>query len=135
MTFVTAQLVMQVAILSTAAAHTDTYRQAYEQAQERHQPLLVLVGTESCTACETMKTESMPEMKGDGSLDEVAFAMVDRDKHPKLANLLMQGDAVPQLVLYTRVGDQWRRSQLTGASAPSDVRQFIEREVSHAKTL
>jgi thioredoxin-like negative regulator of GroEL len=135
MAFVTAQLVMQVAILSTAVAHTDTYRDAYEQAQTRQQPLLILVGDDSCSECREMKVGRLPALKQDGSLSEIAYATVDRDKHPKLAGLLMQGEAVPQLVLYTRVGDQWRRSQINGASSTDVVRQFIEREVSHAKNL
>ncbi len=135
MTFVTAQLAMQVAILSTAVAHTDTYRDAYEQAHTRQQPLLVLVGAESCSDCQAMKVGQLPALKQDGSLSEIAYAAVDRDKHPKLAELLMEGEAVPQLVLYTHVGDEWRRSQINGTSSTDAVRQFIEREVSHAKKL
>jgi hypothetical protein len=135
MTFVTAQLAMQVAILSTAVTHTDTYRNAYEQAQTRQQPLLILVGAESCSDWQEMKIGKLPALKQDGSLSEIAYAAVNRDKHPKLAGLLMQGEAAAQLVLYTRVGDQWRRSQINGASSTEAVRQFIEREVSHAKNL
>lgn len=135
MTFATAQLAMQVAILSTAVTHTDTYRDAYEQAQSHKQPLLVLVGSEACSDSQAMKVGQMPALKQDGSLSDVAYAAVDRDKHPKLAGLLMEGETLPQLVLYTRVGEQWRRSQITGSTSPEEVRQFIQKEVAQAKEL
>ncbi len=135
MTFVTAQLAMQIAILSTATVHTDTYRDAYQKAESHKQPLLVLVGAETSQDCQTMKAENMPALKRDGSLNEIAYAVVDSDNHPKLAQLLTQGELLPQLVLYTRVRDQWRRSQMNGANSPDQIRQFVAREVSRSKEL
>jgi thioredoxin-like negative regulator of GroEL len=135
MTFTAAQLAMQVAILSTAVAHTDTYRDAYEQSTSRQQPLLVLVGDASSAECQQMKLGQMEALKKDGSLSEIAYAAVDRDLHPKLASLIMQGEKLPQLVMYTRVGQQWRRSQMDGPQSSDQVRQFIQQEVANARQM
>ena len=108
----TAQIAMHVAILATT---TNNYETAYEQAAKQHKPLLVLVGADWCPACRTMKEDSLPVLEKKGDLSKLAFTMVNADDQPKLARQLMDGNSVPQLILYTPTAKGWNRAQLTWA--------------------
>ncbi|MBM4003120.1 MAG: thioredoxin family protein [Planctomycetes bacterium] len=123
-------LVAVVVGLSLAAAPELSYADAYRQMEQSGRPLLVLVGADWCPGCRTMKANTVPELRKAGHLETVIYAQVDTDKQPDLSRRLMRGASIPQLLLFTRNGDEWRRTQLTGAQNMVEVRAFLEREIA-----
>ncbi|OHB80004.1 MAG: hypothetical protein A2W31_11045 [Planctomycetes bacterium RBG_16_64_10] len=108
------------------------YREAYQQTTQTGQPLLVLVGADWCVACQRMKVSILPELHRRRSLRRVTFVTVDKDSQQKLAAKLMKGGTVPQLVLFTKIGDRWTRRQLTGAHSVAQVQLFLDRAMETA---
>lgn len=105
---------------------TEQYDVAYAQAQENGKPLVVLVGAEWCPGCVKMKNQVIPVMKSNGSLEKVQFAQVNTDNDPELAEQLMRGQSIPQLIMYTKTDTGWKRSQMTGPKTVSEVETFIQ---------
>ncbi len=128
----TAATVMQVAILATTGSE---YQEAYDRADEEGKPLLVLVGTTWCPGCRVMKSQTIPELRRSGGLKEIVFTEVDSDAKPKLSRQLLRGNSIPQLVLYTRVGKKWRRTHLTGAQSPAQIRKYLKREIATGRAV
>jgi thioredoxin-like negative regulator of GroEL len=104
----------------------EQYNVAYAQAQENGKPLVVLVGAEWCPGCVKMKNQVIPVMKSNGSLGNVQFAQVNTDHDPELAEQLMRGQSIPQLIMYTKTDTGWKRSQMTGPKSVSEVESFIQ---------
>lgn len=104
----------------------EQYGVAYAQAQENGKPLVVLVGAEWCPGCVKMKNQVIPVMKSNGSLGNVQFAQVNTDNDPELAEQLMRGQSIPQLIMYTKTDTGWKRSQMTGPKTVSEVESFIQ---------
>jgi thioredoxin-like negative regulator of GroEL len=123
----TTNLTILVALLLTGA---DNYQQAYEQAAEHGKPLLILVGADWCPGCRTMKQQHVPALQRDGGLKRVVYTSVNSDEKPTLSNRLLRGNAIPQLILFTRGDSGWRRAQLTGVHEPAEIRRFIDRELA-----
>jgi thiol-disulfide isomerase/thioredoxin len=126
----TASVAMQVALVATAAGG---YQEAYNRADKEDKPFLVLVGANWCPGCRTMKDEMIPELEREGGLSQVVFTTVNTDEKPALSRRLLRGTSIPQLVLFTRTPNGWRRSQLTGVHEPGLIRQFIRREIVSAR--
>jgi hypothetical protein len=55
----------------------------------------------------------------------VAFAVVNTDRDSTLAGQLMQGNTIPQLVMFVKTDQGWSRRQLTGGQSTGDVEGFI----------
>jgi thioredoxin-like negative regulator of GroEL len=124
MGYLTALVVMQAAV----AASPTSYHTALAEAQEKQQPLLVLVGAEWCPGCRTMKHSVLPQMASRGALKSVSLATIDTDHEMDLARQLMRGSTIPQLVAFSRAADgQWHREQITGATSGAAVAALIER--------
>ncbi len=113
--------------LGTLAIAADNYRQAYAAAQETGKPLVVLVGADWCPGCQTMHNTVMPQLASRGDLNKVAFAQVNTDREGPLANQLMSGTRIPQLVMYTKTADGWRVDRMVGAQSPESVEEFLSR--------
>lgn len=103
------------------------YEAAYRKAQEEKKPLVVLVGAEWCPACKTMKSDTIDSMKKAGELKEVVYTHLDKDAHPELAEQVMQGKLLPQIVVYSESDNGWRRYSLTGIQSPRRVRELIRK--------
>ena len=124
-------LVLQMAVVS-AAPETVTYDDAYRQSGETGQPLIVLVGADWCPACQTMKSSVIPQVSRRGILRKVVFAQINTDRQSGLANRLMSGGSIPQLVMYYKTPAGWKRTQLTGAQSVTSVEQFIDKGVQNS---
>ena len=132
MVAVTAQMVMQIAMLSPAVS---PYQEAYEKAGNEGKPFLVFVGADWCPSCQSMKNKKIPALIKAGGLKEVVFTSVNSDKKPELAAKLLKGKTIPQLVLYTPITKtRWRRSQLTGVHEPAEITTFISHEIAGKKS-
>jgi thiol:disulfide interchange protein len=111
-----------------------SYEAAYRKAQEEKKPLVVLVGAEWCPACKTMKIDTIDTMKKAGELQEVVYTQLDKDAHPELADQVMQGKTLPQIVVFSESENGWKRFSLTGLQTPRRVKELI-RKASDALPL
>jgi len=115
---------------SLLAAEPSGYEKAFQEAQTRKQPLIVLVGATWCPGCQTMKQTVMPQMSRRGDLKNVSYATVDADAEPELAGSLMRGGAIPQLIVFHQQGGKWQREQIVGATSEEKVRQLVARAIA-----
>jgi thioredoxin-like negative regulator of GroEL len=65
-------------------------------------PLMVIVSAEWCPACHTLKDTTIRDLEQSGQLNEVNVAIVDRDEQPELANKLMRGQRMPQIIMFSK---------------------------------
>lgn len=105
-----------------------SYAAALAEAQQHQQPLLVLVGAAWCPACRTMELHVLPQLRQRGRLSGVSIAKVDAENEPELARRLMQGNAIPQLIVFSQRPDgTWYRAQVTGAVSQAEVDSLVQR--------
>lgn len=119
--------------LGLLGAGTEEYKAAYQQAESDRRPLVVLVGAPWCPGCRTMKQVTIPRMQKSGKLAGVVYTEVDSDQQPGLADRILRGNSIPQLVVYYQDETGWRRAQLTGAQSEASVEALIKRAI-HAQT-
>ncbi len=120
----TFNILLQAAAIGAAG---QDYATAYHQALESGKPLVILVGTDWCPACQQMKNGAIPELAKRGGLNKVAFAHVNAEHDSALAGKLMRGGSVPQLVMYYKTEAGWQRDQITGATSAGAIQAFIEK--------
>ncbi|HEX5104231.1 MAG TPA: thioredoxin family protein [Pirellulaceae bacterium] len=120
-----AGIVVHIALLAGGA---QPYEQAQKQAAANGQPLLVLVGTDWCPGCRTMKDGVLARMSAGGRLAKVNYTMVNADRESDLAAHLIRGNAIPQLIVFSKRPDgEWHREQITGTASETQVAALIER--------
>jgi thioredoxin-like negative regulator of GroEL len=110
---------------ATLAAPGRDYTTAYHEAARTGRPLVVLIGAEWCPGCQQMKHTAIPQLEKQGGLSKVSFAYVNSDHQSSLASKLMEGGSIPQLIMYHKTDEGWRRQQLTGAHSVSDIEAFL----------
>jgi len=120
-TFVCATLVYA----SLAAAGAETYAEAHRSSVQTGRPMVVMVGTDWCPPCQQMKKTVLPQVRQRGLLRKVAFACINPDRDSELAAKLTGGGPVPQLVMYRRTANGWRRRKLVGGQSVDAVEKFI----------
>ena len=103
-----------------------SYADAYAQAQ-KGRPLLVMVSTEWCPACQVMKRRIMPQVKGLPLFGRVVYATVNPDNEGELSRSLIGNGPIPQLILFRRQAGKWSRTALVGAQTVETVTGLIER--------
>jgi thioredoxin-like negative regulator of GroEL len=123
-------LAFSLIVVASLAAEPKSYQSAHAQAIEQGKPILVLVGADWCPGCRTLKHQTLSRMLQTGKLADVEYAVVDADRESRLARQLMRGNSIPQLILFTREGEQWHRGQLTGAQPESTIASFIKQSLA-----
>jgi thioredoxin-like negative regulator of GroEL len=120
-----------LANFSASSTKDHDYTLAYQEAQLKGKPLMVIVGAPWCPACHTLQDTTIKQLEESGQLDDVCVAIVDRDTQPQLANQLMRGQMIPQIIVFAK-GDsgRWERSQLTGFQGQGPVRKLISSAMS-----
>lgn len=103
------------------------YEAALKKSQKEEKPLLILVGARWCASCEIMKNETIEPMKKAGELDNVIYTHVDKDKRPELAEQLMKGSTLPQVVLFSKRSGAWKRFSLTGMQSRNRMTELFGR--------
>ena len=88
-------------------------------------PMLVMVSTEWCPACQVMKRRIMPQIRERGLLNRVAFATVNPDQENELSHQLIGSGPIPELVMYRKTPRGWIRRVLVGGQSVESVEQFI----------
>ena len=74
-----------------------------------------------------MKKETIEPMKGSGELDDCVVVVIDKDARPELAEQLMRGSTLPQVVMFKQDADGWKRFSLTGMQSPTRMRELLSR--------
>ncbi len=121
------QLTLTVLLqVSAIGAPGRDYATAFREVTESGRPLVVLVGADWCPGCRQMKDSAIPALEKQGGLDRVSFAYVNTDQQSELAGRLMKGGSIPQLIVYHKTDEGWRRKQLTGAQSVPDIQQFLD---------
>jgi thioredoxin-like negative regulator of GroEL len=88
-------------------------------------PMLVMVSTEWCPACQVMKRRIMPQVRERGLLSRVAFATVNPDQEGELSQQLIGRGPIPELVMFRKTPRGWIRRVLVGGQSVETVEQFI----------
>jgi thioredoxin-like negative regulator of GroEL len=130
-TALTASLMLQLTLVATPP---QSYSDAHKAAMESGEPLLVLVGASWCPACVNMKTSVVPELERRGALNGIQFAQVDIDRQRAMASELSHAGTIPQLILYRKTDNGWRKWEVTGGQSPESVEQFIRNGLPEQKT-
>ena len=130
MTTISLAIVLQTAALATTA---NSYAEARAKTAETGKPLVVLVGADWCPACQTMKNSALPQVARRGALSKVSYAVVNTDHESGLAQKLMRGGSIPQLVMYRETASGWKRESLVGAHDPAAIESFINRGLEGLK--
>ncbi len=129
MTTILCATIVQTALLLTGAEATaaaaESYAEAHRTAVETGKPIVVLVSTNWCVPCQTMKRRIMPRVRTHKSFSKVAFAVVNPDEESELAEQLTGGGPIPQLVMYRKTANGWVRQKLVGGQTEEDVEKFI----------
>jgi len=121
-----------LALCTTAlgATETDSYATAHQTTMETGKPMVVMVSTEWCAPCQVMKKTVIPQVRKRGLLRKVAFAIVNPDRDRDLAEQLIGGGPVPELVMYRKTPDGWTREVLVGGQTVEAVEQFINEAIA-----
>lgn len=120
-------LALMMAITGATNEVSDEYDAACAKAEKEKKPLLVLVGASWCASCQVMKKETIEPMKGAGELNDVVVAVVDKDARPELAQQLMRGNTLPQVVMFNKDDSGWKRYSLTGMQSQTRMRDLLRR--------
>jgi thioredoxin-like negative regulator of GroEL len=115
---------LQVSLLSFGAE--STYEEARRLAEETGQPMVVLVGADWCGACQAMERTVLPQLRERGLLGKVAFALVNLDRQREVGAQLTGNGPIPQLIMYRKAEDGWRRRRLIGSQTVETVEGFID---------
>ena len=124
-------LVLQTCMLSFVSPTPANYEDAYQDSMDSGKPLLVLVTADWCPACVQLKHNVLPKLQSNGALADVHFAVVDADAEADLADSLTTEDVIPQLLLYRKTADGWKKSTLVGQQSVSSIKTFLGKPTEH----
>lgn len=104
-----------------------SYEAAFAKASKENKPLMVVVGARWCASCQILKKETIKPMQDAKKLDKVVLTYVDKDDRPELAEKLMKGETLPQIVVYTKKEGSWKRFSLTGLQSKKRMTELVAR--------
>ena len=123
---------LMIAIASAALGANDgeTYTEAHQVTMKTGKPMLVMVSTEWCPACQVMKRRILPVIRERGLLKRVAFASVNPDQEGQLSQQLIGRGPIPQLVMFRNTPRGWVRRVMVGSQSVENVEQFINQGIA-----
>lgn len=101
------------------------YEEALAVSQKENKPLVVLIGAPWCASCQVMKRETIEPMLKSGKLEKVVITFIDKDERPELAQQLMNGEMLPQTVVFAKQNDGWKRFSLTGMQSQNRMAELL----------
>jgi thioredoxin-like negative regulator of GroEL len=119
----------------SVSATEETYADAHREIAKSGQPLVVMVGADWCPACQQMEKTVIPQVRERGLLRRVAFALINLDRERDLAQQLIEGGPIPQLIVFRRTSDGWHRRRLIGGQSVETVEQVITEEVAENEAV
>ena len=114
----------------TGSGKTLSYEAAFEKAQQEKKPLLILVGARWCASCQIMKRDTIEPMKESGELENVVLTYLDKDERPELAEQLMSGETLPQIVMFSNEDGRWKKFSLTGMQSKGRMVELLGKAIS-----
>lgn len=102
-----------------------TYKEAKEEVTQSRGPLLVVITTTWCGPCKRLKNVVLPDLAKRGELNGITLAAVDFQADKEVAKLLTKETKVPQMVLFTPEGDQWKPRHMTGLQSTDKIISFL----------
>ena len=126
MTSLSLAVVLQMSLL---ASGENSYAEAHAQVLKTGEPMVVMVTGDWCPACQTMKTNVLPQVQEHGLLRRVIFAVVNIDREQELGRRLINGGPIPQLLMFRRADDGWRMRRLIGGQSTATVESFINQGI------
>jgi thiol-disulfide isomerase/thioredoxin len=129
-TSLTLAVILHASVLATGANTFVSYAEAHKVNAETGRPLVVLIGADWCPACRQMKTSAVPQLAQKGVLQKVAFTVLNTDHDGAIAQKMMTGGSIPQLVMYRKTPTGWKRTSLTGSQSPAAIEAFINEGVA-----
>jgi thioredoxin-like negative regulator of GroEL len=123
---------LMIAICSATLGANDgeTYADAHQTTMNTGKPMLVMVSTEWCPACQVMKRRILPIIRERGLLRRVAFASVNPDNDGQLSRELIGTGPIPQLVMFRKTPRGWVRRVMVGSQPVEAVEQFINQGIA-----
>lgn len=118
-------VIIAMCAAATGGSDGETYTDAHQAAVKTGKPMLVMVSTEWCPACQVMKKRILPRIRERGLLSRVAFANVNPDQEGALSHQLIGNGPIPELVMYRKTPRGWIRRVLIGSQSVENVEQFI----------
>jgi thioredoxin-like negative regulator of GroEL len=103
------------------------YETALAVSQKESKPLVVLIGAPWCASCQVMKRDTIEPMMESGKLENVVVTFVDKDQRPELAQQLMKGETLPQVVVFAKQPGGWKRFSLTGMQSQIRMTELLGR--------
>ncbi len=116
-----------LALTATGKESSLNYEDAFAKAEKEKKPLLILVGARWCASCQVMKRDTIEPMKDSGDLKDVVVVLIDKDERPELAEQLMRGETLPQVVVFSQESGNWKRFSLTGMQSKSRIGELLQR--------
>ena len=101
------------------------YESALAVSQKESKPLVVLIGAPWCASCQVMKRDTIEPMMKSGKLENVVVTFVDKDVQPELAQQLMKGETLPQIVVFANQSGGWKRFSLTGMQSQNRMAELL----------
>ena len=101
------------------------YEAALAVSQKESKPLVVLIGAPWCASCQVMKRDTIEPMMKSGKLENVVVTFVDKDVQPELAQQLMKGETLPQIVVFMKQPGGWKRFSLTGMQSQNRMAELL----------
>ena len=120
-------LALLMAVTGASKDSSLNYEDAFAKAEKENKPLLILVGARWCASCQVMKRDTIEPMKEAGDLKDVVITVIDKDERPELAEQLMRGETLPQVVLYSKNSGNWKKLSLTGMQTRSRIHELLQR--------
>ncbi len=122
-------LLMAVCSAAIGASDGETYAEAHQLTMKTGKPMLVMVSTEWCPACQVMKRSIMPQVRQRKVFKRVAFASINPDQERELAQQITGGGPIPQLILYTKTTRGWTKRTMIGSQSVESVESFINQDI------
>ncbi len=122
---------MPLALVSTGPKDFDG---AIRRSEKSGKPVLVLLGADWCRGCRVMKKTVIPKLAQQGGLENVEYVYLDVDRQPKLADQLLRGNSIPQLVELRKTADGWSGRHLIGTQTVTSVKSFVKTAIARTDT-
>ena len=102
-----------------------SYKEALEEVTQSRSPLLVVISATWCGPCKRLKNVILPDLAKRGELDGITVAAVDYQVDKELIKSMTKETKIPQMVLYTPTGDNWKPSRMTGLQPTDKIIHFL----------
>ena len=112
-------------VLLLALMDWPKYEEALAKADKSNKPLIVVVSASWCGPCKVQKATITGMEKSE--LKDTVITVVDVDERPDLAKSLMDGSTVPQVVMFDRSGQGWKRVRAVGVQAKDRILEMLRR--------